>query len=237
MGKRKRVEALFISDVHLGSKGCNPKTLLKMLGKYEPKKLFIVGDFIDGWVLERKFKWNQHYTNVIRKILSYSKRGTEVIYISGNHDEFLRMYDDLDFGNIKIIEECEWNNYLITHGDKFDGVVKLKWLGKLGAFGYELSVFIDRILKKIGYRKSLANLLKEKVKNAVKFIARFETELIKEAKRKECSGVVCGHIHKPNDSIIDGIHYLNCGDWVSNNSYIVYDDGEFELLYEKDIDD
>lgn len=236
MGRQIKVEALFISDVHLGSRGCNPKTLLNTLKKYKPKTLFIVGDFIDGWVLERNFRWSQDYTNVIRKILSYSKDGVNVIYISGNHDEFLRLYGGLDLGNIQIADDYIWNNYLIIHGDKFDGIVKLKWLGKLGAFGYELSVLIDRLFKKLGYRKSLANFLKSKVKKAVKFIERFENELIKEANKKECEGVICGHIHNPSDNIIDGIHYLNCGDWVSNNSYIIYNDNKFTLLYEEEID-
>lgn len=224
------VDALFISDVHLGSKACNSVELLDILKEYEPKQLFIVGDFIDGWVLERNFRWKQEYTNVIRKVLSYSKRGTEVIYVTGNHDEFLRDYTGLDLENIKIVDDIIWNDYLIVHGDLFDGIVKMKWLGKLGAVGYELSVFLDRMLKKIGYKDSLANLLKSRVKEAVKFIARFEDELTQEAKRKNCKGVICGHIHTPEDKMIGDIHYLNTGDWVFNNSYIIYDNDKFELI-------
>jgi UDP-2,3-diacylglucosamine pyrophosphatase LpxH len=140
----KQVEALFISDVHLGSKGSNAQELLEVLKKYEPKKLFIVGDFIDGWLLKKRHYWPQSNTNVIRKILSYSKNGTEVFYITGNHDEYLRNYTPFDFSNIQIVDELVWNDYFITHGDKYDGVVQLKWLGILGSVGYELAIVIDR---------------------------------------------------------------------------------------------
>ena len=126
-----KIDALFLSDVHLGSKGCDAESLLMILKKYKPKQLFLVGDIIDGWLLRRRMYWKQPFTNIIRKILSYSKNGTEVIYITGNHDEFLRIYSEIDLGMIKIVDEYEFNNYFITHGDLYDGVVQLKWLGKL----------------------------------------------------------------------------------------------------------
>lgn len=226
----KKVDALFISDVHLGSKGSNPTELLHMLKTYQPTKLFIVGDFIDGWLLQRRMHWTQDYTNVIRKILSYSKKGTEVIYVTGNHDEFLREYVPIDLENIKIVDEYVWNDYLIVHGDKWDGIVQLKWLGKLGSIGYELAIYIDRTMKKLGYKQSLSKLIKNRVKEAVKFIARFEDQLVSETKRRHLKGVVCGHIHNPADKMIDGIHYLNCGDWIENNSYIAYTKEEFKLI-------
>ena len=132
-----KIEALFISDVHLGSKGSNAAALLETLKKYEPKRLFIVGDFIDGWLLKKRHYWTQDYTNVIRKILSYSKKGTIVTYITGNHDEFLRHYSPQTFGsNIEIVDEVIWKGYYITHGDLYDGVVSLKWLAHLGSAGY-----------------------------------------------------------------------------------------------------
>jgi UDP-2,3-diacylglucosamine pyrophosphatase LpxH len=152
------IDALFISDVHLGSRGSNAVELLKLLKKYEPKKLFIVGDFIDGWLLKRKHYWTQDYTNVIRKILSYSKNGTEIFYITGNHDDFLRVYSHINLGNIQILDEYIFENYYISHGDLYDGVVKLKWLGVLGSHGYELAIRIDRTLKRFGYKKSLSKL-------------------------------------------------------------------------------
>jgi UDP-2,3-diacylglucosamine pyrophosphatase LpxH len=224
----KQVEAMFISDVHLGSRGSNAKKLLEVLKEYEPEKLFIVGDFIDGWLLKRRHYWNQDYTNLIRKILSYSKKGTEVIYVTGNHDEFLRQYGPMDFGeNIRIVDEYVWNEYYISHGDLYDGVVQLKWLGILGSVGYELAISIDRLMKRLGYKKSLSKWAKDSVKNAVKFITSFENQMVYQAKNRLCIGVICGHIHKPESKIIDRIQYMNCGDWIENNSYIVYDKGTF----------
>ena len=230
-----KVDALFISDVHLGSKGCNADELLKVLKDYKPKQLFLVGDIIDGWLLKKRNYWTQDFTNVLRKILSYSKNGTEVIYITGNHDEFLRSYSSTELGNIKIVDEIEWNGYLITHGDLYDGVVQLKWLGVLGGWGYEVAITIDRFLKKrLGYKKSLSKTLKDGVKRAVKFITDFENQLAYQAHSKNLKGVICGHIHKPEDKKIPikgmEIHYLNCGDWIENNSYIIYNKKKFILL-------
>ena len=229
-----KVEAMFISDVHLGSKGCNADKLLEVLKEYNPTHLFLVGDIIDGWLLKKRNYWTQDYINVIRKILSLSKKGTQVIYITGNHDEFLRSYSPMEMGNIKVVDEIEWNGYLITHGDLYDGVVQLKWLGVLGGWGYEVAITIDRFLKKrLGYKKSLSKTLKDSVKRAVKFITDFENQLAYQAHSKNLKGVICGHIHKPEDKKISikemDIHYLNCGDWIENNSYIIYYDGKFEL--------
>ena len=217
---------IFISDVHLGSKGSNPKELYKLLTKEQPEKIFIVGDFIDGWLLKKRFYWTKDCTDVIRKILSYSNKGTEVVYITGNHDDFLRSYSPLNFGNIKIVDEWEWNGYLITHGDLYDGIVQLKWLGIIGSYGYELALSIDRVLKRLGYKKSFSKMTKDKVKSAVKFITDFERQLAYQAHSKGLKGVICGHIHKPENKKIQiknkTIHYLNCGDWIENNSYISY---------------
>jgi len=221
-----KTKALFISDVHLGSKGSNPKELYKLLTKEQPEKIFIVGDFIDGWLLKKRFYWTKDCTDVIRKILSYSNKGTEVVYITGNHDDFLRSYSPLNFGNIKIVDEWEWNGYLITHGDLYDGIVQLKWLGIIGSYGYELALSIDRGLKRLGYKKSFSKMTKDKVKSAVKFITDFERQLAYQAHSKGLKGVICGHIHKPENKKIKiknkTIHYLNCGDWIENNSYISY---------------
>lgn len=226
-----KIEALFISDIHLGSKGSNTKELLETLKKYEPNYLFIVGDFIDGWLLKKRHYWTQDYTNVIRKILSYSKKGTKVIYITGNHDEFLRHYTPTDFGyNITICDEYIWNEYYISHGDLYDGVIKLKWLGILGSLGYELAISIDRLMKRFGYKKSLSKWAKDSVKNAIKFITSFENQMIYQAKIRNCIGVICGHIHKPESKVIEGVQYMNCGDWIENNSYIVYNKGVFKHL-------
>jgi UDP-2,3-diacylglucosamine pyrophosphatase LpxH len=225
-----KIQALFISDVHLGSKGSNADQVLDVLKKYQPNYLFLVGDIIDGWLLKRKFRWPQSHTNVIRKIMSYSKNGTKVIYLPGNHDEFAREYLDLNFGNIEIHNEYIWNNTYITHGDLYDGVVKLKWLGILGSIGYDFAISVDRRLKKLGYKRSLSKFLKDKVKEAVKFITSFEDELCRQAIKHNCKTVMCGHIHHPEDKVIGDVRYLNCGDWIENNSYIIYNENEYTVI-------
>lgn len=234
--KAKKVEALFISDVHLGSRGSNASKLLNTLNEYQPKYLFIVGDFVDGWLLKKRHYWTQDYTNVVRKVLSYSKKGTKVIYITGNHDDFLRHYTPTDLGlNILIVDEYIWKDYYITHGDLYDGVVNLKWLAHLGSFGYELAIRLDRVMKYLGYKKSLSKWAKDSVKQAVKFITSFENQLAYQAYKRQCVGVICGHIHKPENKIVDNIHYLNCGDWIENNSYIIYEEEtqSFKVLQHK----
>ena len=228
----RKVKGLFLSDIHLGSRGSNAKEALEVLKLYKPKKLFLVGDIIDAWLLKKRIYWTQDNVNLIRKILSYSKSGTEVIYVTGNHDDILRQYTPMNLGNIKVVDKINYKGYLIIHGDQYDGVVKLRWLGVLGSIGYELAIYIDRILKKLGYNKSLSKLAKDKVKQAVKFITNFEKQLAYQAYISDLKGVICGHIHKPEDKIINvkdkSIHYLNCGDWIENNSYIVLTD-KFEI--------
>ena len=224
-----KVEALFISDVHLGSKGSNANEVLEILKTYQPKHLFLVGDIIDGWLLKRKFRWPQSHTNVLGKILSHSKNGCKVIYIPGNHDQFLREYGEFSFGNVEIHNEYIWKNTFITHGDLYDGVVKLKWLGVLGSVGYDAAISIDRFLKKLGMKRSLSKFLKNKVKEAVKFITQYEFELVRQAKKHHCNAVISGHIHHPEDRMIEDIRYLNCGDWIENNSYIIYNDEQYTI--------
>jgi len=225
----KNIEALFLSDIHLGFKGSNSDEVLKVLKEYNPKILFLVGDIIDGWLLKRKFRWPQSHTNVIRKILSYSKNGTKVIYIPGNHDDFMREYIGLTFGSLEVHNEYIWKDTFITHGDLYDGVVQLKWLGILGSVGYDIAISIDRFLKRLGVRRSLSKYLKSKVKEAMKFITQYELELVRQAKKNKCKVVLSGHIHLPEDKKVDGIRYLNCGDWIENNSYITYNNGKYNV--------
>ena len=227
------IDTLYLSDVHLGSKGCNAKEVLKTLKNYNAKNLVLVGDFIDGWLLQRRMYWPQSHNNVIQYVLKLSKKGTKVIYVTGNHDEFLRSYSGEQFGDIEIVDEYIEGSIWTTHGDLYDGIVKLHWLGKLGGRGYELSIMLDRWMKRMGFRVSLSKWLKSKVKEAVKFVTNFENALAKEAVERECDTVLCGHIHTPSDKIIEnGVRYLNCGDWIENNSYIVKTlEGQFELRY------
>ena len=225
-----KIEALFISDVHLGSKGSNATEVLNVLKQYQPEYLFLVGDIIDGWLLKRKFRWPQSHTNVLRKILSYSKNGTKVIYIPGNHDEFMRDYLELSFGNIEVHNEYIFKNTYITHGDLYDGVVKLKWLGILGSIGYDMAISIDRRLKSWGYKRSLSKFLKNSVKEAVKFMTSFEEEIVRQGVKHNCDTVMCGHIHHPDNKIINGVRYLNTGDFIENNSYIIYNNEEYTVI-------
>lgn len=225
----KKIEALFISDVHLGSKGSNANQVAELLKEYEPEYLFLVGDIIDGWMLKRKFRWPDSHTKVIQRILKLSRKGTKVIYITGNHDDFLRAYGEIKFGNIELHNEYIWKNTFITHGDLYDGIVQMKWLAVLGSIGYDIAITFDRFLKKFGMKRSLSKFLKNKVKEAIKFMTDFENELAKQAKRYNCDTVICGHIHQPADKMIDKINYLNCGDWVENNTYITYNNGNYEL--------
>ena len=233
-----KIEALFISDVHLGSKGSNANEVLNILKQYQPEYLFLVGDIIDGWLLKRKFRWPQSHTNVLRKILSHSKSGCKVIYIPGNHDEFLREYGEFSFGNIEIHNEYVWKNAFITHGDLYDGVVKLKWLGIIGSVGYDFAIVIDRFLKKLGNKRSLSKYLKDKVKGAIKFITSFEDQIIYQGKKRNCNHVVCGHIHFPIIKEVDDMTYINCGDWIENNTYIIYNENKFTLHeYKREVND
>lgn len=226
---KMNVKTLFISDVHLGSKGSQAETLLKLFKEIKFEQLIIVGDFIDGWILKRRHWWSQKHTDVIRKVLKYSKN-KKVVYISGNHDDFLREIDTGEWGNIQIKHEWIYDGIFITHGDLYDGIVKYKWLGKLGSVGYELSIGFDLMMRKMGFKKSLSNILKTKIKDAIKYINNFETQLVCEARKKDCSTVICGHIHTPKDEDYGDVRYMNCGDWMQNCSFIVeHHDGRLEL--------
>lgn len=231
----KKIESLYISDVHLGSKGSKAVELLGVLKNYEPEKLFIVGDFIDGWLLKKRHFWPQEHTNVIRKVLSYAKKGTQVYYITGNHDEFLRSYENLDFGNITVLDEIIDDGVWIIHGDKYDSVVMYnKWIAILGSIGYELIIYLNEVIKRIrrtlGLRpRSFSKWVKAKVKGAVAFIDSFEFTLATEAINRECHTVICGHIHTPADRVINGVRYMNTGDWIESLSYITKENGKLIL--------
>ena len=231
----KKIESLYISDVHLGSKGSKAVELLGVLKNYEPEKLFIVGDFIDGWLLKKRHFWPQEHTNVIRKVLSYAKKGTQVYYITGNHDEFLRSYENLDFGNITVLDEIIDDGVWIIHGDKYDSVVMYnKWIAILGSIGYELIIYLNEVIKRIrrilGLRpRSFSKWVKAKVKGAVAFIDSFEFTLATEAINRECHTVICGHIHTPADRVINDVRYMNTGDWIESLSYITKENGKLIL--------
>lgn len=235
---------VWISDVHLGSAACKAEMLLDFLSSFKCDNLFLVGDIIDGWALKRRISQvPQSHLNVIRKILSKSKNGTQVFYVIGNHDEFIRKFEehlDLMIGNIKIGNEFEYGLMLITHGDLYDCITKMYgWISVLGDFGYTLLVYVNKAFNffrlKFGYPYfSLSGMIKSKVKGAVNFINDFEVVVANEAKNRGLKGVVCGHIHTPCIKKIDGITYHNTGDWVDSCSALVeHLDGKIELVHYK----
>jgi hypothetical protein len=241
-----KIEALFISDVHLGSKGSCAAQLLEVLKTYEPKNLFIVGDFIDGWILKKRHYWCNEYNSVIRKIMQLSQRGTRVVYITGNHDDLLRKYTDLQLGNLQIVDkyflELDKRKAWIFHGDVFDNTTKgsAKLLAKLGGKGYDWLILINRMmnwcLEKLGKEKvSFSKKIKDSVKKAVSWINNFETTAAELAIEKKFDFVICGHIHKPQNRIITtekgSVQYLNSGDWVENLTALEFNEGEWKIYH------
>jgi UDP-2,3-diacylglucosamine pyrophosphatase LpxH len=240
---KKHYRAIWISDVHLGTRGCQAEYLLDFLDKHSSDKLYLVGDIIDGWVMgPNKVYWPQAHTNVVRKVLSKSKKGTEVIYVSGNHDEFLRNYEDLVFGNIKVVDEAihttaDGREILVIHGDKFDVITRYhKWVAVLGDYGYRMLILANGWLNKLrqkfgkGYW-SLSAFLKYKVKSAVNFIGEFESAVAYETKRKGMNAVICGHIHHAEIKEVDGVTYMNDGDWVESCTALVEEeDGTIKIV-------
>lgn len=222
------MKTLVISDVHVGSKGCQTDQILELLKDESYDRYILVGDIIDGWLFKKYKKFSYEHTRVIRRFLKLSKN-KEIIWISGNHDEFLRKYTPLELGNIKVVDEFIENGIWFCHGDKYDGIVKMHWLGMLGSVGYDLAIVIDRFLKKFNKNTSLSKFLKDNVKAAVSFMVDFENEMVRQAKKRNCHTVVCGHIHTPNDKVVDDVRYLNCGDWVETCSFIEYTNNNLVL--------
>ena len=222
------MKTLVISDLHIGSKGCRTDAILELLKDKTYDRYILVGDIIDGWLFAKYRKFSYDHTKVIRRLLKLSK-DKEIIWISGNHDEFLRKYIPMRLGNIQIVDEFTEHGIWFCHGDMYDGVVKLRWLGVLGSIGYDTAIVIDRWLKKLGYHRSLSKYLKDNVKAAISFMVDFENEMVRQAKKRQCHTVVCGHLHNPKDTVIDSIRYMNAGDWIENCSYIVYETEKYNL--------
>ncbi len=234
---------IWISDVHLGTIGCQANYLLDFLKHNEAHTFYLVGDMIDGWRLKKSWYWPQAHNDVIQKILRKVRKGAEVFYIPGNHDEMARQFIGMTFGEIQIREDmihitAKGKKLWITHGDIFDSVMQYaKWLAYLGDNLYTLILSVNRYFNyiriKCGFQYwSLSQYLKTKVKNAVNFITDFEVLMIREAKNRKCDGVVCGHIHKAEIRLIDGLLYCNDGDWVESMSALVETlDGELQIVY------
>ena len=224
--------AIWISDTHLGTVGCQAGRLLDFLRCTESAYLYLVGDIIDGWQLRRRWYWHQTHNDVVQKILRKARKGTRVVYIPGNHDEAIRHFIDVAFGGIVIQNEAIHRTalgkrLLVTHGDLFDGVVQCaKWLAYLGDRLYVATLRLNHQVNvwrtRLGLPHwSLSLFLKHKVKNAVSYITSFEEALAREARSRGFDGVVCGHIHKAEIRDIGGILYCNDGDWVESLTALV----------------
>jgi len=235
---------IWISDVHLGTRGCQAEFLIDFLRHTESETLYLVGDIFDGWRMRRSWYWAQSHNDVIQKILRKARKGTRVVYIPGNHDECLRMYSSaaLVLGGITLEDEAvhetaDGRKLLVIHGDVFDGVVKhARWLAVLGDWAYEAMMLVNTVFNLIRRRFgfgywSLSAFLKAKVKNAVEYIGSYERVLVDVAKRRGVDGIVCGHIHTPEIRTIDGLIYCNDGDWVESCSALVeHFDGRLEIV-------
>ena len=253
MAKQKReVEVVVLSDIHLGTYGCHAKELVAYLKSVSPKVLILNGDVIDGWAFSKRYFPNSHMA-VLSEFFKMMKKGTQVIYITGNHDEFLRKYTDLSMGNLfltdKYLLEIDGKKHWIFHGDVFDHTTSggAKFIAKLGGMGYDWLILVNRainwILEKFGKGKvSLSKKVKNSVKKAVKFIGDFEKKATEIAINNHYDYVICGHIHQPADKIWTtekgSVHYLNSGDWIENLSWLEYNHGEWNLKFfnEKDFE-
>lgn len=243
--KRKKLSCrtVFLSDIHLGTRDSKADEVVDFLKHIECRKLVLNGDIIDGWALRRGGQWTSRHSRVIRKILKMTERDrTEVIYLRGNHDEILERFMPLVFGSVSLMKEHihitpDDRRYLVVHGDGFDSVsTNHKWLAVVGAVGYDLLLGINRVYNQWRAWRgkeyySISKQVKAKVKSAVCFVDRYEELLRNLARKKNCDGIICGHIHAPEDRQHDGVHYLNSGDWVESLTAIIeHHDGRMELV-------
>jgi UDP-2,3-diacylglucosamine pyrophosphatase LpxH len=241
--RRRRYRTIWISDVHLGTRGCNDRMLIDFLDHVDSETLYLVGDIIDGWRMKKRYYWPERHNAIVRRIMKRAKRGTEVIYIPGNHDEMFRQFAGMNFGGVCIRKKAihttaDGRRLLVLHGDEFDTVVMAhKWLAFLGDAAYE---FLMKMNTGVNWGRRVFNLpywslskhAKKKVKNAVEFISRFEEAVAHEARLKKVDGVVCGHIHTAEERQFGEIVYYNDGDWVESCTAMVeHFDGRLEILH------
>jgi UDP-2,3-diacylglucosamine pyrophosphatase LpxH len=235
---------IWISDVHLGTPGCKAEHLVDFLKAHTCDRLYLVGDIIDGWKLRSGWYWPQEHTNVVRKILTKAKRETEVFYVTGNHDEFLRKFVgyQLEIGNIRLVNEhvhetADGRKLLVMHGDLFDVITRYhKWIALAGDAIYEgtmrFNYWFNRARSVLGMRYwSLSAFAKQHVKTAVNIVSTFEDSLVRECRRRGLDGVVCGHIHHADARDLDGVTYYNCGDWVESCTALAEDmNGRIQII-------
>ena len=238
----RRFRTLFLSDVHLGSRGCQAHLLLDFMRYHDADTIYLVGDIVDGWRLRKRWHWPQAHNDVVQKLLRKGRKGARIVYLPGNHDEFLRDYLGMTMGGIEIVdtaihEGADGKRYLVVHGDQYDVVVRhAKWLAFLGDWAYNFALltntYVNLVRRRLGFDYwSLSAWAKNKVKNAVSFIGRYEETLSHEAGKAEVDGVICGHIHHATMRDVQGIRYVNTGDWVESCTAVAeHEDGTFELI-------
>jgi len=243
MYNQKFYPTIVISDVHLGTEYAKTRELADFLKTVNCNTLILNGDIIDGWHIQKggKGRWKKEHTDFFKIIMKMMENhNTKVIYIRGNHDDFIDYIAPLSFGNISIVKdyvhERFGKRYYVVHGDIFDNVTSnMVWLAKLGDVGYSLLLWVNRIYNAQRAKKglpyfSLSQSIKQKVKSAVSYVSNFEKELVTLAQTRHADGIICGHIHQPADRQIDGIHYLNSGDWVESMSALLeHEDGTWEV--------
>ena len=241
-------KTIIVSDVHLGTKGSKSKEIARFLKQFHCDNLILNGDIIDGWQLKKSGSWKRKHTRFFNRVLKMMEsQSTNVYYLRGNHDDFLDQILPLQIGRLQILADMTYESngktYFITHGDVFDSITtNLRWIAYLGDVGYTFLLWLNRVVNYYRYKKglpyfSLSQFVKGKVKQAVSYVDDYETELAKMAKAKGCNGIICGHIHKAENRMIDGIHYLNSGDWVETMSALAEDhEGNWELIYFNQID-
>ncbi|MCW4114392.1 UDP-2,3-diacylglucosamine diphosphatase [Aurantimonas sp. MSK8Z-1] len=238
----RHFRTLFISDVHLGSKAAQAGLLVDFLRLHDAETIYLVGDIVDGWRLKRSWHWPQSHNDVVQKLLRKARKGSRIVYIPGNHDEFLRDFPGEHFGGVEVKlndvhETADGRRFLVIHGDEFDIVVRnARVIAYLGDWAYDMAIAINlvfnRVRRRLGFSYwSFSSWAKLKVKNAVNFIGAFETALAEEAQRQGCDGVICGHIHHAVMNERSGIEYVNTGDWVESCTAVAErHDGSFELI-------
>ncbi|PYE89971.1 UDP-2,3-diacylglucosamine diphosphatase [Phyllobacterium leguminum] len=238
----KKYRTLFISDVHLGSRGAKADFLLDFLRFHDADTIYLVGDIVDGWRLRRNWHWPQEHNDVVQKLLRKSRKGATIIYIAGNHDEFLRDFQGTHFGGIEVMdrtvhEAANGRKFLVIHGDQFDVVVRnARFIAYMGDWAYDAAIAFNTVMNKVrrllGLRYwSFSQWAKFRVKKAVNFIGAFQDVVSEEARRAGVDGVICGHIHHATIETIDGIEYINTGDWVESCTAVAeHFDGTMELI-------
>jgi UDP-2,3-diacylglucosamine pyrophosphatase LpxH len=238
----RRLRSLFISDVHLGTRGCQAERLLDFLKHHDADTIYLVGDIVDGWALRSHWHWPQTHNDVVQKLLRKARKGARLIYIPGNHDEFLRDYLGTHFGGIEVVDSAihvgpDGRRHMVVHGDLFDVVIRhARWLALAGDKAYDAAIALNTVYNNIRRRLglpywSLSQWAKLKVKNAVSFIGEYEQMLVAEARRHGADGVICGHIHHASIHDAYGLSYINCGDWVESCTAVAENgDGRLEII-------